>query len=149
MVNTLPDPWNFSNVERQLFAGDTSQRLEYGALQEMNQGGPLHGPCFWITPNGRRVQLPGSYGGPPIWDAVGRRVALPLWQQALFSSPNQRLAVLDTQLQQLVVFRRGFSVLHLQAFEGLVVTGVDSPIQRPASVSFNLGTEDIKQVLEL
>ncbi|WP_303309742.1 hypothetical protein [Hymenobacter sp. BT730] len=149
MVNTLPDPWNFSNVERQLVSGDNAQRLEYGTLKEMNQGGPLHGFCFWITPTGRRVQLPGTYGGPPIWDAVGRRVALPMWQQALFSSPNQRLAVLDTQLQQLVVFRRGFSVLHLQAFEGLIVTAVDNPAHRPAPVSINIGTEDIKQVLEL
>jgi hypothetical protein len=39
--------------------------------------------------------------------------------------------------------------LHLQAFEGLIVTGVDSPMQHPTPVSFNLGTEDIKQVLEL
>ncbi|AIZ62682.1 hypothetical protein PK28_01505 [Hymenobacter sp. DG25B] len=149
MVNTLPDPWNFSNVEQQLFSGDTSQRLEYGTLKEMNQGGPLHGSCLWVTPTGRQVKLPGSYGGPPVWDVVGRRVALPMWQQALFSSPTQRLVVLDTQLHQLIVFRRGFSVLHLQVFEGLVITGADGPAHRPAPVSFNLGTEDIKQVLEL
>lgn len=76
-------------------------------------------------------------------------MALPMWNQPVLWGPEQHLAVLDPKLRKLLVFRREFRVLQLQAFIGLLITGVDSPIHNPKPVFFHLETEAIKQVFEL
>ncbi|MBO0359696.1 hypothetical protein J0X19_17175 [Hymenobacter sp. BT186] len=149
MQNHSLTPWNFVNDEQQLYSPDASQSLKYESLQEMNQGGPLHGSCFWVTSGNKQYRLPGTYGGPPVWDAKSRCVALPLWQTALISSTGQRIALLNTRLRKLVVFQQKFRVLHLQALEGWVVTGLDSPIYTPSPLFFNFETAAIKHVFEL
>jgi len=149
MQNAPLTPWNFSNNGSCFYSPDALQRLDYEDLREMNQGGPLHGSCFWVTADNQRCQLPGTYGGPPIWNTTGNRVALPLWSQALLWGADQHLATLDTHLSKLVIFKQRFHVLHLQAFEDLFITGIDSPAYNPSSLLFNLETAAIKHVFEL
>jgi len=147
MVDTLPNPWSFFNGNKSIYSPNGKQRLQFGELQERNQGGPLWGNCNWVQADGIVVPLPGIYGGPPVWDTMGHRVALPRWTR--FSCHDQQLALLDTQLCKLIVFKQGFSVLHLQNLNKLVLTGVDSPIHRPQIVHFMLATEAIQRVFEL
>jgi hypothetical protein len=149
MPDTELSPWHFSNDARQLYAPDGFQRLEYGGLYEKCQGGPLSGRCFWVTQSSQRVPLPGFFGGPPVWEPAGHRVAVPLWNRAALAGSDQHLAVLDTRLRKLLVFRSGFRLLALHSFNNLLITGIDSPIHTPGNVLFNLGTEAIKRVFEL
>lgn len=144
MERALDDPWRFPEAHS---CSISQQSLVYRGLGEIGQGGPLIGVCFWHDAHGQQIELPGSYGGPPIWEPLCYRVALPLWSRGLFE--DQQLAILDTQLRKLVVFRRGFRVLQLQSFDGLQITGIDSPIYNPRPVSFDAGVEAIKRVFEL
>jgi hypothetical protein len=142
----LSDPWNFPNE----FTSPSGQQcLRYNSLGEFSQGSPLNGECFWVLPDSLPVQLPGIYGGPPVWNDTGQRVALPLWQPSMLGGTKQHLAVLDTQSRRLVVFQQSLQVLHLHAFNGLLVTGLDSPVYNPKPLLFNLETAAIKHVFEL
>jgi hypothetical protein len=147
MAADLPDPWNFADEVSTVYSPNGTQRLEYRELYEKSQGGPLSGNCFWVTVHGQRVQLPGSCGGPPVWEPQGYRVVLPLWSTSW--GADQQLTILDTQLRKLAVFRQGFDLLCLQSFNGLLVSGLDNPIYKPRPVNFNAGAEAIQRIFEL
>lgn len=144
MQNTLPTPWDFSNVERSLYSPDASQRLEYSELYEVCQGGPLRGACYWITPDNQRIKLPVDCGGPPVWEERGQYVAVPVWQGSA-----QRIGVLLTQQRTFMLFRKRFRVLQLKQYQGVRIIGEDSPIHQPQPVLFNVRTAAIARTFTL
>ena len=138
------DPWQFPDS---IVAPDGHQSLLYERLGEMAQGSPLSGMCSWIRNDGLSIKLHDRCGGPAIWSSDSQQVAFPIWTR--FSFYDQQIAVLHTGLRELILFKRGFSVLDMQAFDGKTVTGVDSPIFNPTPVTFIAETEAIKRVFRL
>ena len=132
------DPWCFGNDGQNFPSPDYKQWLEYDTLSEFGQGSPVHGPCYWVTANGARTLLHKRCGGPPVWDNLGCKVALPLWERHWFRGFIARIGVLDITTAELTILAPRFRVLHLQSFDDLIVRGIDSPIWQPKDLAINI-----------
>jgi len=129
MASSLqPDPWCFGNDAQRFFSLNQEQALEYGTLNEFGQGGPVGGSCYWVAKNKPRILVHDPCGGPPAWELMGLKVALPVWEQHWLHGTIARVGVLNTVTAQLTIFAPWFRVPHLLEFKGLYVKGVDSPV---------------------
>lgn len=143
------DPWNFGDNTVHFPSPDHSQKLEYSALTELSQGGPVGGPCFWSTAAQTRTLVHASCGGPPVWDSTGSKVALPVWENHWLHGIIARVGVLDTIAGELTVFAPRFRVLHLQQFNGRLIAGIDSPVYQLTWLMIDASTTPTKSVIQL
>jgi hypothetical protein len=147
MVHT---PWDFNVGTQQFVSPNQSQHLYYQTdkLSELGMGGPLRGPCFWVKPNGEEVLVHANCGGPPVWQQQGDYFAIPIWEFSFFHSWTARVGVVALSSRKLILFRKSFNVLQLEAFDESLIFGVDSPIF-PKALKFYTSTAAIARIISL
>jgi len=149
MTRNFPNPWNFHNTDRQLVSADGSCKIVYYDLSEIAMGAPLGGTCFLETTPNEKVKIHDWCGGPPIWEADGRYVALPIWTRYSELGTVQHLGVLDTHKLKLTIYEAIFRVLDLRFFERNTVYGFDSPLHNSKMLAFDVESEKQSVVISL
>ncbi|MFT4023455.1 MAG: hypothetical protein QM664_06700 [Flavihumibacter sp.] len=144
MSQPCPDPWNFSNNDRNLFSPDGLHRIEYTDVHEIAMGSPLAGTCYLMRDLGRTL-LHGYAGGPPVWNERGNKVAFPIWA----FDRSQQLVVIDVNEMTMTMYAPHFRVLQLEAFEQDIVYGIDSPVFQPEELRFDTRRQIIESVAGL
>ncbi|WP_426058224.1 hypothetical protein [Hymenobacter sp. B1770] len=150
-MDTLHTPWDFNVGTQQFVAHDHSQSLRYqfDCLNEIGMGGPLRGPCLWVMPDGKEVQIHANCGGPPVWQQQGNYVAISIWKFSWLTSWTTQIGVLEPASKQLILFKKSFKALHLKQFDGCLITGVDSPIYLPEALQFDTSVATIERIIQL
>ena len=138
MNNTYPDPWNFSNTDKNMVAPNGKYSVTFSELSEIAMGEPLKGICYLILGN-RKIKICDHAGGPIIWNEAGDCIALPVWTR----NRKQQIGILDINSQTLTLFRNEFNVLHLKKFQNNMVSGIDSPLHKSNTLNFDLSVEEI------
>jgi hypothetical protein len=142
MTNSYPNPWDFSNKDKNLVSPDGQYRIEYGGLSEISMGAPVGGECFLVGPDNSKVKLSDWAGGPVVWETQGSRVAFPVWT----TTRDQKIAIADTNLRMLTIYSQTFRVLDFKTFEKGIITGQDSPIHMTTNIQFDTAKEMIEKV---
>ena len=148
MSNILPNPWEFSNEDKNLDSASGKFRIEFSELNEIAMGGPLGGLCYVLANNNPPVLLNEWCGGPAQWETTTNKIALPLW----ISKPDaiiQQLAVADMDARVLTVYSKIFRVLDLHKFDKNSITGLDSPIHNTSVLKFDISKEKIENIIQL
>lgn len=145
MINSDPNPWNFSNKDIKFVSPDEKYRIEYVDLSEIAMGGPLGGQCFLIYPSKTRLRLSEWAGGPIAWETHSRKVAFPIWTR----SREQKIAVADLEANTLSIYSHIFRVLDLKTFNNNIIEGHDSPIHMTTLIKFDLSKERAEKVRQL
>ena len=143
--NYLSNPWAFDNADEQMFSPDKQNRIEYGELIELAMGSPLAGECYWRDSINKRHELSSLCGGPPIWNAEGTMVAIPIWNRTLFKGTIQQLSVIDVTKSEWTLYKRPFRVLDLRSFRNEMVSGYDSPVYDTTPLHFDINREQIEK----
>jgi hypothetical protein len=65
MINTYPNPWNFSNTDLNLISPNQQYKIEYGDLYEIAMGAPIGGSCY-LYPKNKKIKISNWAGGPII-----------------------------------------------------------------------------------
>lgn len=142
MNDTYPNPWNFSNLDKNLHSPNGQLKAEYGALNEIAMGGPLTGEIFLIL-DGHRINLNIRCGGPVVWNKMSDKVALPIWT----TSRKNKIAVVDIKDLTLIIYKKEFRVLLLDRFYENHIRGIDSPTHMSTVFDFNLNKEVIESII--
>jgi hypothetical protein len=142
MINSYPNPWDFSNNDKNLLSPDGQYQIEYGKLSEIAMGAPIGGECFLVYPDHIKVQLSDWAGGPVVWQTQGGKVAFPVWTR----SRDQKIAVADINARTLTIYSPTFRVLDMKTFDQGIITGQDSPIHMATNVQFDITKEKIEKV---
>jgi hypothetical protein len=145
MKNNNPNPWDFSNIDKNLISPDGHFRVEFYNLNEIAMGGPIGGECYLISPTDDRIKLNDWCGGPIIWDDSSRKLALPIWTL----NREQKIAIVDIENNTITIYSRLFRVLDLRTFDKNIITGYDSPIHKTSNVEFYILKEKAESVAEL
>ncbi len=141
MNNIYPNPWNFSNLDKNLYSPNRQLKVEYGALNEIAMGGPLTGETFLIL-DGYRINLNIRCGGPIVWNNMSDKIALPTWTD----QRKHKIAIIDIKDLTLIIYKKEFRVLYLDRFYENHVRGIDSPTHMSTVFDFNLNKEIIESV---
>ncbi|KAA5535625.1 hypothetical protein F0460_07540 [Paenimyroides baculatum] len=144
MNNMYPDPWNFSNTDKNMVAPNGKYSVTFSELSEIAMGGPLKGICYLIL-GSRKIKICDHAGGPIIWNEAGDCLALPVWTR----NRKQQIGILDINSQTQTLFRNEFNVLHLKKFQNNMVSGIDSPLHKSNTLNFDLSIAEISYVKEL
>lgn len=149
LIDIHPNAWDFGNYNKQLRSDKQKYKVEYGELYEIAMGAPLGGQCFLLTENGEKYLIDKWCAGPPIWDYEGMKIAIPKWTKSFWSGTKQQIAILDTKIGVLTIYKRKFDVLDLRSFDKNEIYGYDSPIHKPKVVKFDLTKENIEKTLKV
>lgn len=141
MNNIFPNPWNFSNSDKNLVSLNKKYRIEYSELHEIAMGAPIGGECFLIS-NDIKIKLSDFCGGPIIWNIESSKIALPIWTK----NRDQKIGIFDIGSKTFTVFKRKFRVLQLNSFIDNKITGIDSPIYQSEKIEINTTTEIIESI---
>ncbi|MGQ8867956.1 hypothetical protein [Myroides sp. TSA_177.3] len=144
MINTYPNPWNFSNTDLNLISPNQQYKIEYGDLYEIAMGAPIGGSCYLYQKN-KKIKISNWAGGPVIWDETSTRLALPLWT----SERKQQIGIFDLINSTLTIYQQPFRVLQLSHFDDRYIIGIDSPIYQSKAVHFDYTKEVIEKVQTL
>lgn len=144
MNSLYPDPWNFSNTDKNMTSPDGKFRTAFYELSEIAMGAPLKGICYLITGN-RKNSVSDMAGGPIVWNESSNRFAIPVWTK----NRRQQLGIIDINSQTLTLFSKEFSVLHLKKFKNNKVSGIDSPLHNCTTFDFDISIEQILYVKQL
>ena len=144
MNDKYPNPWDFSNNDKNLKSPNGFYKVEYGKLNEIAMGAPIGGECFLIN-NEKRIKLSDWCGGPIIWNNSSTKIALPTGTK----NRNQKIVIVDIEMMTATTYKKEFSVLNLQSFEGNLIKGIDSPIHMPTVLNFDLEKEKIEKKVQL
>ncbi|NTS43991.1 hypothetical protein HRG84_24140 [Flavisolibacter sp. BT320] len=142
MINSYPNPWDFSNKDKQMVSPDGEYRVEFVELSEIAMGAPVGGECFLIYSDNSKERLSEWAGGPVVWQMQGGKVAFPVWTRAR----DQRIAVADINARTLTIYSPIFRVLDLKSFDQGIITGHDSPIHMTTAIDFDTAKEKIEKV---
>src|SRR5688572_18232199 len=83
-----PSPFTFVNST----SPDGEKTIEYTDVCEIRMGAPLSGRCFLaFLKTKTRHMISNDAGGPAVWSADNRFVALPIWLPSL----SQKLGVFE------------------------------------------------------
>lgn len=139
----IPNPWHFSNEDKNLVSPGGQIKLEVGFQSEIAMGGPL---CceYYIVFADKKIKLKDWFGGPIKWNEKGNKIALPVWKMR-----QQKMAVIDIDSMTITIFKKEFRVLHIQNFKGDIITGIDSPIYMISTFEFDVCTESVESVKEI
>jgi hypothetical protein len=142
--NKYPNPWNFSNADKNLISPDGKYRIEFGELYEIAMGAPIGGTCYLIL-NDSKIELNTWSGGPVIWNGTSTKVALPIWTK----NRNQKIAVVDVTTMTITIYKQEFRVLDLQRFDDNLIIGIDSPIYMTTYVKVDIDNEKTEVIKRL
>ncbi len=140
-----PSAWNFGNGDSNLISPNGSYKIEYEHIGEIAMGAPLGGACYLTGDNIERIEVSYHAGGPVIWDKHKIRVAFPSWTK----ERKQKLTLVDIDQKKIITYAKQFRVLELEAFEGDIIKGIDSPIYKSEVVHFDIFYEPIEVEKEL
>jgi hypothetical protein len=141
VIHTYPNPWDFYTGNEELASPDGVHKIEYSDLGEIAMGAPLGGYCEWIHKEGEKIKLNGWFGGPPIWNMDGTKIAIPTWTRKFLKGTVQQISILDIEKREIIRFKKIFRVLDLRTFERNEICGYDSPIHKTKTVKFDLTKE--------
>ncbi len=145
MNDKYPNPWDFSNADKNLISNDGQFRIEFGELNEIAMGAPIGGQCFLLTKTNDKILLNKWCGGPIIWEAIHNKVALPIWTRKFLKGTVQQIAIADIDTRTLTVYSQTFSVLDLRAFDSNNIYGYDSPIHNTKTLSLDISKMKVDQ----
>lgn len=148
MNDKYPNPWNFSNTDKNLISNDGQFRIEFGELNEIGMGAPIGGQCFLVTNSNDKVLLSQGCGGPIIWETKNNKVALPIWTRKFLKGTVQQIAVADIETRTLTIYSKTFSVLDLRSFDANNIYGYDSPIYKTQTLSLDLSKMKIDKTIK-
>jgi hypothetical protein len=141
-TNSYPNPWDFSNKDKQMVSPDGHYKIEFGELSEIAMGAPVGGECFLVQSDNSKIRLSDLAGGPVVWQTQGGKVAFPVWTR----SRDQKIAVADINARTLTIYSQTFRVLDMKTFDQGIITGQDSPIHMSTSIEFDIAKEKIEKV---
>ena len=78
MKNDYPNPWDFSNSDKNLIAPNKKHKIVFADLYEIAMGAPIAGTSFLIFES-KTIRLNEHTGGPVLWSQSGNKVAMPIW----------------------------------------------------------------------
>ena len=142
-----PNSWDFSNETSNGLDNDNNATLEYSNLNEIGIGAPISGICNLTKKGINNILIGKNCGGPAVWNEVGLKIAIPIWEKSFFKGIFQRIGVFDLEKQTLTKYKKKFRVLDLRTFNDNLIKGVDSPIHKMESVEFNINNESIKATI--
>ena len=140
-----PSAWNFGNGDSNLISPNGLYKIEYDYIGEIAMGAPLGGACYLTGEKIDRIEVSYHAGGPAIWDTQKTRVAFPSWTK----ERKQKLTLVDIEQKKIITYSKQFRVLELEAFEGDMIKGIDSPIYQSEVVYFDTLNELIESEKEL
>ena len=138
MNDKYPNPWDFSNADKNMISNDGQFRIEFGELNEIGMGAPIGGQCFLVTNNNDKVLLSKWCGGPIIWETKHNKVALPIWTKKFLKGTVQQIAIADFNTRTLTTYTQTFRVLDLRTFDDNNICGYDSPIYDTKTLSLDI-----------
>ena len=144
MNNIYPNPWDFSNSDKNLTSPNKKYRIEYSELYEIAMGAPIGGECFLISDD-IKIKLSDFCSGPIIWNQDSSKIALPIWTK----NRDQKIGVFDIESKTITLYKRKFRVLQLDSFINNKITGIDSPIFQTEIIEINTKTELIESITNL
>ena len=139
-----PNPWNFSNIGKNLLSPNGKYKIEFGELDEIAMGAPIGGECYLLFEN-KKIKLNGWCGGPIIWNETNEKIALPIWTK----NRNQKIAIVDVFNFTITTFKKEFRVLHFSKFIDNNLLGIDSPIYMTTKLNFDVLNEEIETLKSL
>jgi hypothetical protein len=142
MNDNYPNPWDFSNNDKNLISNDGQFKIEFGELNEIGMGAPIGGQCYLVTNSNEKILLNKWCGGPIIWETKLNKVALPIWTRKFLKGTIQQIAIADIETRILTIYSQTFSVLDLRAFDNNNIYGYDSLIYNTKTI--NLDTTEMK-----
>lgn len=143
-TDNYPNPWNFSNVDKNLTSPNGRFRIEFEQLNEIAMGAPIGGECYLITPM-KKIKLNDWSGGPIQWDTSSKKIAIPIWVQ----TREQKIGIADVESKSMIIYSKIFRILDLRTFDKNIITGYDSPIYKTTSIEFDTLKEKIEEVITL
>jgi hypothetical protein len=143
MNDNYPNPWAFSNADKNLISNDGQFRIEFANLNEIGMGAPLGGQCFLVTNTNDKVLLSQWCGGPIVWEAKGNKVALPVWIRKFLKGTIQQIVIADLNTRTLTTHSQTFRVLDLRTFHDNNISGYDSPIYNTKTLCLNISKMNI------
>lgn len=144
MNNEYPNPWDFSNVDKNLVSPNGLYKIEFGELNEIAMGAPIGGECFLNFDN-LKYKLNEWCAGPIIWNNLSTKIALPSWTK----NRNQKIEIVDIVEMKIKTYKREFRVLQFHSFVDNLLQGIDSPIHMTKTLYFDLDKEIIEKTKKL
>ncbi len=144
MINDYPNPWDFSNSDKNLISPNQNGKIVFAELCEIAMGAPISGQSFLVFDD-TTIKLNDYTGGPVIWNEFGNKVALPIWTK----NRKQKIAIVNINDLTITIFKKLFRVIHFKKFEDITLSGIDSPIYKTSSFDFDLNNENIESVKKL
>lgn len=112
-----PSPWTFVNSP----SPDGEKTIEYTDVGEIRMGAPLSGRCYLtFLQTKTRHLISDDAGGPAVWSADNRFVALPVWLPSL----SQKLGVFEISTLALKLSSQSYGLLHIKKFENNKIEGI-------------------------
>ena len=149
MTDTYPNPWDFHNTDKTLLSSDLNHKVVYYDLNEIAMGGPLGGLCFLETTENKKIKINDWCGGPAIWETSGFFMAVPIWTRNALQGTVQQIGLLNLRTNELKIYSTIFRVLDFRFFDKNIISGYDSPIYQTKTLTFNIDTEKVDQVVRL
>lgn len=128
---------------------DNFHRLVYYDLNEIPMAGPIGGECYLETKDHNKIKIHDWCGGPPVWETVGRMVAIPIWVRYPREGLVQHIGVVDVIKKELRIYSKTFSVVDLRSFDGEVIYGLVSSAKGMGDLVFDVGKEKILKTVRL
>ncbi|MET0395491.1 MAG: hypothetical protein ABW277_01560 [Longimicrobiaceae bacterium] len=125
-------PWG-GPPQEMLTSPDGAWSVTYSDSCEIAMGAPVSGTL--TVSNGMEIRC---CNGSLVWSGDSRYLAVPQWTR----SRMQRLVVVDLPRRRACYTDREFNVLELHSFANGVISGIDSPVHRPAPVAVTVGDLD-------
>jgi hypothetical protein len=147
-MNNYPNPWDFSNIDKNTYSFDKKYKIEFDGLNEIAMGSPIGGKCY-LTYTNKRKLLNDWCGGPILWENHSHKVALPIWTRKFFKGTVQQIGIADLQKMTLTIYKETFRVLDLRTFDGNIINGYDSPIHKIKTLNLDITKMKVEKIIEL
>jgi hypothetical protein len=144
MNSEYPNPWDFSNIDKNLISSNGLYKIEFGELSEIAMGAPIGGECFLKLDN-LKFRLNKWCAGPVIWNNLSTKIALPTWTK----NRSQKIEIADIEKKIITTYKREFRVLKFQSFIDNLLQGIDSPIHMTRTLYFDIDKEEIEKTREI
>jgi len=148
MNDNYPNPWDFSNADKNLTSNDGQFRIEFGELNEIGMGAPIGGKCFLVTNTNDKILLNQWCGGPILWETRSNKVVLPIWTRKFLKGTVQQIAIADLDTRTLTTYSQTFRVLDLRTFDDKNIYGYDSPIYKTKTLSLDISRMKIDKTIK-
>jgi hypothetical protein len=142
-----PNAWDFPNENSNGLNNENNATLEYSNLNEIGMGAPISGICKLAKNGINDILIDNNCGGPAVWNEIGLKVAIPIWEKSFLKGTFQRIGILDLKRNTLTKYKKKYRVLNLGTFNNNVIKGFDSPIHKTKIVEFDINIEPIESTI--